>query len=222
MKAGVVSGVRGRESRGDGRGRAGGWSVDGGGEGGGAVEAARAATDEKKTFLRERDAFPDAVAETRDEKNRPPRARRTTAAASDRVGSRSIDPRAVAGRLGRAARRRPVASAVVPAASGPGAFRLGDRGARTWMVGPSARVGVRDAELDDVRAGVVEDLERLGGGAEVGVARADEGHERALPARLEVRERVADARRLHRLRGRGGAEATDRAGRAARGAARGP
>jgi hypothetical protein len=38
--------------------------------GGGAVEATRAATDEKKTFLRERDAFPDAVAETRDEKNR--------------------------------------------------------------------------------------------------------------------------------------------------------
>ena len=40
-------------------------------------------------------------------------------------------------------------------------------------------VGVRHAELDDVRAGLVQDRERLLGGVEVGIARADEGHERA-------------------------------------------
>ena len=109
-----------------------------GGEGGGAVEATRAATDEKKTFLRERDAFPDAVAETRDAKNRSARGGRRQPLRIGWVRDRSIRARSRGGSDG-VVRRRPVASAVVPAASGPGAFRLGDRGARTWMVGPSAR-----------------------------------------------------------------------------------
>ena len=55
-------------------------------------------------------------------------------------------------------------------------------------------VGVRHAELDDVRAGLVQDRERLLGGVEVGIARADEGHERALVAPLQGSEGLADGR----------------------------
>ena len=78
-------------------------------------------------------------------------------------------------------------------------------------------IGVGDAELDDVGAGVVEDLERLLGGVEVGIARADEGHEGALAALLERGEGVADGDGLDRLGG-GGADRGRRAGD--RGAAR--
>ena len=70
------------------------------------------------------------------------------------------------------------------------------RGTRATYLdrGTVGEVGVRHAELDDVRAGLVQDRERLLGGVEVGIARADEGHERALVAPLQGSEGLADGR----------------------------
>jgi hypothetical protein len=63
-------------------------------------------------------------------------------------------------------------------------------------------IGVRHAELDDVGSRLVEDADRLLGGVDATVARADERDEGALPALLEVLEGLGDGQRL---RGHGAA-----------------
>ena len=57
-------------------------------------------------------------------------------------------------------------------------------------------IGVRHAELDDVGSRLVEDADRLLGGVDATVARADERDEGALPSLLEVLEGLGDGQRL--------------------------